>query len=236
MKYRDLTPSIDRAPRSSLARAAKLALERKSIDVFRATARSFADPGEQVALVDDIVALMVLRHYSVPCRLLDWTWSPWIASYFAFDDNDSHDGGIWAFDEPRYEVVGREQWKRWPETTTDGSGDPTKWRADQTAFRLEDPPDWFICGFYEPGFPRQKAQQSVYTMTARFGRDHALKISELLGDPRRCHLYVIDKRLKPELVETLRLNHGIWTGALFPDSAGAAETAKSTAFRKASNQ
>lgn len=236
MQYRELTASIDRAPRDSLARPAKLALERKSIDVFRATARSFAGPGEQAGLADDIVALMVLRHYSVPCRLLDWTLSPWIAAYFAFEDNDSHDGGIWAFDEPRYEVVGREQWRRWPQTTTDGSGDPTKWRADQTAFLVDDPPDWFVCQFYGAGFPRQQAQQSAYSMTARFGRDHAAKILELLDNPQECHLYIIERRLKRELVEVLRTDHGVWRGALFPDSAGAAETVKRAAFPEASNR
>ena len=42
-----------------------------------------------------------------------------------------------------------------------------------TAFTLDEPPDWFMCVFYPPAFPRQHAQQGVYTLTARFGRDHA---------------------------------------------------------------
>lgn len=150
-KYGALVPSIDRAPRESLSRVQKLILERRAITLFRSTARFFADPGEQGALHDDVVALMVLRHYGVPSRILDWSWSPWVAAYFAVEHDDLEDGEIWAFDEPLYERKGIEQWKKWPETTTDGSGDAIKFGAGVTAFRIEEPPDWFICGFYHPG-------------------------------------------------------------------------------------
>jgi hypothetical protein len=223
--YGGLVPSIDREPRQTLSRVEKLTLERRSIDLFRSTARFFADPGEQGALADDIVALMVLRHYGVPSRILDWSWSPWVAAYFASWDHDSKDGEIWAFDEHLYEQKGTQQWKTWPETTSDGTGDPAKFGAVLTAFAREEPPDWFICGFYTPGFHRQNAQQSVYTMTARFGRAHDAAIARLLADSTRHHRYIITAKLKPGLREILREQHGVWRGSLFPDSAGAAETA-----------
>ena len=175
---------------------------------------------------NDMVALSVLRHYGVRCRLLDWSLSPWVAAYFAVQDNDAEDGEIWAFDEPLYEEEGKKQWRRSPETTTDGSGDPSKWEPGLTAFTLEEPPNWFVCIFYEPGFHRQLAQQSAYSMTARFGRDHADAIAELLGDPKRYHRYVIAAELKPKLKTYLREYLGVWRGSLFPDSAGAADTAE----------
>jgi hypothetical protein len=232
--YGSLTPSIDRDTLKSLPRAEKLALERRAIDTFRSTARFFSD-GEQSAMNDDVVALMVLRHYGVPTRILDWSWSPFVAAYFAAHENDGEDGEIWAFDEPLYEKQGSKQWQRWPETTIDGSGDPSKWGgASLTAFTLAEPPNWFICGFYSPGFHRQNAQQGAYTMTARFGRDHAAAIAELLENPDRYHRYVVAAELKPKLRTLLRENHGVWRGSLFPDSAGAAETSKSV-FLEASN-
>ena len=95
-KCRDaLMASIDRDPLSALPRPVKLRCERESIDSFRSTARHFASAGEQASIHDDVVALMVLRHYGVPTR---------------------------SFDEPEYETKGKAQWRNWPETTTDGSG------------------------------------------------------------------------------------------------------------------
>jgi len=222
-RYDCLRPSIDRDGRSSFSRSEILKLERQSIDIFRSTARYFAAPGERGALADDIVALMVLRHYGVPTRLLDWSASPYVAAYFAaccYDD----DGELWCFDEPEYERAGQRQWEQWPETTTDSSGDPSKFAAGLTAFTVEEPPDWFICAFYT-GFPRQDSQAGAYTMTARFGRDHGDAIAKVLSDDSRYHLYVVARALKAEILAVLREKHGIWRGSLFPDSAGAANTA-----------
>ena len=230
-KCRDaLTASIDRDALGTLPRPVKLCRERESIDSFRSTARYFASPGEQASLVHDVVALMVLRHYGVPTRLLDWSASPHIAAYFAVSGHDQSDGELWSFDEPDYEKKGKAQWRKWPETTTDGSGDDDKFAAGVTAFLLNEPPDWIITAFYGEGFPRQNAQRGAYTMTARFGVDHALALKQLLHDESRHARYVIKAHLKPTLRATLREQHGIWRGALFPDTAGAAETAAAAAF------
>lgn len=225
--YGGLVPSIDRGETlQNLSRREKLTLERQSIDLFRSTARFFADQGEQNALTSDIIALMVLRHYGVPTRLLDWSKSSYVAAYFAIQDDDTEDGEIWCFDEPLYERIGGKQWEKWRETTSDGSGDGDKFRAELTAFTVEEPPDWFICEFYHLGFPRQKAQDSVCTMTARFGRDHAEAIVTLFAEKSsHYHLYVVPGKLKRSLRKILRESHGIWRGSLFPDSAGAAATA-----------
>ena len=219
-----LIPLIDRKPRQRYSRIEKLRLERQSINLFRATARFFADQGERGALTDDIIALMVLRHYDVPTRLLDWSVSPWVAAYFATQCDDNEDGYIWSFDEPMYEIEGRKQWEKCPETCH--HGDPDKFDAKLTAFDIKEPYDWFVCGFYPAGFPRQNVQAGAYSLTARFGRDHAAKIADLLGDPSCYHLYIISAKLKSRLRTLLYEKHGIWRGSLFPDSAGAAETAK----------
>jgi hypothetical protein len=114
----------------------------------------------------------------------------------------------------------------YPETTTDGSGDDSKFDAKLTMFRVEEPPDWFICVFYPTGFPRQNAQAGAYSLTARFGRNHADAIADLLADASRHQRYIVAASLKPKLRTVLREGHGVWRGSLFPDSAGAAGTAE----------
>ncbi len=227
--YDNLVPSIDRKPRENFSRLKKLDLEQRSIDLFRSTARFFAHPGEEGAMADDFIALMVLRHYGVPTRLLDWSRSPYVAAYFAACCDDTECGEIWSFDEPRYEKEGKKQWKLWPETTTDGSGNDDKFEAGVTAFLADPLPDWFMCAFYD-GFPRQYAQNGAYTATARFGRDQAEAIAYLLKKHSSHELFKFGAVLKPGLRKTLREEHGIWHGSLFPDTAGVAETARRLLF------
>jgi hypothetical protein len=62
--------------------------------------------------------------------------------------------------------------------------------------------------------------------TARFGRNHADSVANLLVENSYYHLYLVPAALKPRLRTILREKHGIWRGSMFPDSAGAAETAR----------
>lgn len=230
-EHGSLFPTIDRDTLRDLGRAEKLTRKRQAIDLFRTTARFFADAGEQTASTSDVGSLLVLRHYGVPTRVLDWTLSPWVAAFFAAENYHSETGELWTFDHDTYAQRGRDQWELWPETTMHASGNPDEWDPGMpTAFAPNEPPDWFVCLSYGPGFHRQAAQQGAYSMTARFGRDHAAKIAELLDDPGRFHLYTIDPTIKADLLAALREQHGVWRGSLFPDSSGAAETAKRIAF------
>ena len=43
---------------------------------------------------ENIDWLFIMRHYGVPTRLLDWSESPLIATYFAINENDNDDGSL----------------------------------------------------------------------------------------------------------------------------------------------
>jgi len=220
-----LAPSIDRGRLRRLSRRDKLELERRAIDTFRATARFFASPGEEGSLGDDFIALAVLRHHGVPTRLLDWSSSLYVASYFAAS-NLNTDGDLWTFSYQDYVIEGRKQWERWKETTVGRSGRPEDFNASLTAFVVNEPPPWIVAMFYPAGFPRQNAQRGAYTLTARFNLDHGQGLKTLLVSQDRYHRFVIPAKLKAKLCRLLREEHGVWQGSLFPDMAGAAQTAR----------
>lgn len=231
--FNNLNPSFERHVLLGKARFKMLSIERECINIFRANVKSFCGRGEESSLSNDLIALMVLRHYGAPSRLLDWSSSPWVATYFAVQDHDESDAEIWTFDHTVYALNGKEQWRRYPETTTDGSGDPDKFDYNlTTAFLPEYPHDWFVLMFYKSEFPRQNAQKAAYSMTPQFGVDHADALRNLLKDPSYFHRYIIPANLKPSLRQTLKDNYEIWRGPLFPDSSGATETAKTLVFNK----
>jgi len=225
-----LIPTIDRGKLKRIDRHQKLSCERSSIDTFRNSVEYFSSIGEHNAKYDDVIALMVLQHYGVPTRLLDWSKSPYIALHFAICGEDNKDAELWAFSHDDYVQKGKQQWRTFPENTTDGTGDDDKFDAKLTAFSMYEPNPWIIAAFYPEGFPRQERQQGLYTMTPHFCVDHAIELEKLLKNPELFMRLVIKSKLKPALRLHLSEKFGIWKGFLFPDTAGAANTAKEDSF------
>jgi hypothetical protein len=218
--YNRLILSIDRGDFEKITeRINKLSLERQSIELFRSTVKLIADEAERKAIENKITTLMLLQHYGAPTRLLDWSFSPYIATYFAVCSCDEDNGELWGFDYDQYEENGGKQWVKNPETMKNGKFD------DQltTAFTKDYFKDWFVCQFYYKSFPRLIAQNGAFTMTSQFGRDHAKSIKDLINNSNCHHLYIIDGNCKLKLRQILKEKLNIWHGMLYPDSTGAAE-------------
>jgi hypothetical protein len=228
---------IDRGKLALLTRNQKLWLEDRSIRQFLSTVKFPADPVEARILLtnpDDprqlennrISILMLMQHYGVPTRLIDWTTQYEIALHFAvtnnYGDHDDEDGEIWCFDEPKYEEkdFGPSQWVNNPQVK-DTSG---KFNNDlpiifsQSGSKKE----WIVLQGLRDKFHRMVSQDGYFTVSSHFDRDHACAIQNLFKNDTRCYCRcVINKGIKTEARDYLQ-QKGISQGSLFPDVAGVA--------------
>jgi hypothetical protein len=249
--YPELNPSIDRKKwREIKQRAKKLEIERQSIEQMRIWNCAPEDNERRVlhkGITHDDVSyatcyletLMLLQHYGVPTRLLDWSFSPYVAGYFSVvryfdcdnDDHDKSDGEIWAFDSKKFQDRCAQHWVDFPEIKL--WYDWPEPKVDffehilRTAFAETDPGDWIMPGYYYDYFPRYSAQKGLFTIIGDFGIDHASKISKRLGDTTLYHHFIIGSKFKKELREILK-KKGYSRGTMYPDSAGAAGTVNQT--------
>jgi FRG domain len=72
-------------------------LERDIARRFRLAAR-----GEPDVLADEWRALCLAHHHGVPTRLLDWTYNPLVAAFFALSDRSSDDAAIFRLNLSEY--------------------------------------------------------------------------------------------------------------------------------------
>ena len=72
--------------------------EARILRIFKRKAHQFLDkpPGGD----DDFQWLALMQHHGAPTRLIDFTWSPYVAAFFALE-RTLHDGVVWALNPSR---------------------------------------------------------------------------------------------------------------------------------------
>lgn len=160
----------------------------------------------------DFEWMFLMQHYGFPTRLLDWSESPLVASYFAVSNEQGYDGALWMllptvlnaksryrseyrFEIPSFEDVHLENYN------------PTTIAGESKSMLLP------MAAIAPRNSTRMQAQQGVFTITHR----ENIKVEEA-GEPPYDHIwkYEIPTAAKPGLLNELKIL-GINKFRLFPE-------------------
>lgn len=210
----DLKPSLVRLLPVSHTRAEALAIEKRAMEGFMAQAHLHLPPSWlplpfPPASHADWWALM--QNYSAPTRLLDWTFSPYIAAYFAVNNHWDRDGALYIVQCARlYEAMKA----LYPLVT-----------FHNEEFVSDSPiPQLF---FWTPArhMDRIVTQQGVFTVSLDVLADHGVVIDNVLapaasgGSEITYHKFLVPASLKSEFMLHLRYMN-IGAHSLFPGADG----------------
>jgi hypothetical protein len=167
--------------------------------------------------VDTIGWWTLMQHYRAPTRILDWTYSPVVALYFAVADNWDSDGVLWSFH--RLRVMNR----RFPDGV---SSVATELGCDDRDFFKKVHSDPKFCAFDRTELTeRMIAQNATFTVSQDVLTDHAdaleLLCPETEGTERVIirRKWIISKDSKPAILKRLHAMN-VTAETLFPGIDG----------------
>jgi len=209
----DLRPSLVRLLPEGITRADALSIEKRARETFMAQAHlhlpeSWLPPRLPTPSLSDWWAIM--QHYSAPTRLLDWTFSLYVAAYFAVAQHWNCDGAI-------YLVHGG----RLLNAMNARPGASKRFHDSQ--FLSEAPSQQLITPSLARETDRIVAQQGLFTVALDVLANHGTLIEDALANESAdavSHLKIIvPKERKPEFL--LQLRHmNITARSLFPGADG----------------
>lgn len=226
-----LHPKLDRIFRNGDHYLSRLHSERQAMSLFIHHAPSLLSPVELGLLNNMLSRWAVMQHHGAPTRLLDWSFSPWVALYFACCDHKNEDGDVWLFDRTAFHLMTHSA--HHDALHLLGDMNIVKGLSNQHRLLFVHPPyKWIalIDGHSPNTFgvrsasPRYIAQQSCFTICGELGIDHAQAIDAILADqngpdnPTKFRVS-IRKESKPAVMKRLAIMN-ITAASLFPGVDG----------------
>jgi hypothetical protein len=202
-----LRTSFHRTGRANLARFENIDLKElyKVLSALTLHAFNLTDPLHNAAFIN------LLQHHGYPTPLLDWTWSPYIAAFFAFRNVDPK--RVRRADKVRIFKLDVAEWNRLVRSQHLFPARPSLTVVD--ALALDN--------------PRSVPQQSISTFSTVDDIETHVRMTEEAH--RKTYLEVIDLRAQDrgEIFRELALM-GITAGSLFPGIDGACEALRERNF------
>ena len=140
----------------------------------------------------------IMQHYSAPTRLLDWTNSPYVAAYFAVNQDSDKDGVIWTINDW---ALGDRMLERYPDDWNEWESSPSParyWDKVSNSFNKNetlfcDKPNRKVF-FFQPEQKslRVSAQQGWLSATT----DHYFSYEKIIGD--LFHEHRVQWKFRPE--------------------------------------
>lgn len=154
----------------------------------------------------------LLQHHGYPTPLLDWTFSPFVAAYFAFASVDPNDTAC-----PRIFIFNQGKWNE---------------RYGKSTFTVDpSPPQLIVLESFNFGNPRAAPQQALCTVSNVADIEGFIHVREIQDQQEYLTICELPASEAPRVLRELELM-GITYGSLFPGLDGIARDFERRFFAK----